>query len=68
MPVRYSSKELIRIITNDGWYLAGVRGSHHKFRRPEKTGIVVIPHPNSIVPVGTASQILKSAGCTGYLK
>jgi len=65
MPIRYSSRELIRIITNDGWYLVGVRGSHHKYKHPVKQGIVVVPHPKNIVPTGTASKILKSAGCAG---
>jgi len=62
MPIRYSSIELIRIIKNDGWYLVGIRGSHHKFRHPEKPGLIVIPHPKNIIPTGTASQILKTAG------
>jgi predicted RNA binding protein YcfA (HicA-like mRNA interferase family) len=63
MPVRYSSIELIRIITNEGWCLVSVRGSHHKYKHPAKSGIVVVPHPKSIVPTGTASNILKTAGC-----
>ena len=66
MPIRYSSRELIRIIANDGWYLVGIRGSHHKYKHPEKKGIVVVPHPNSKVPTGTALKILKSAGCAGH--
>ena len=63
MPVRYSSNELIRIITSDGWYCVSVKGSHNKFKHKTKSGIVVIPHPKSIIPPGTASQILKAAGC-----
>ena len=65
MPIRYSSKELIRIITKDGWYLIGAKGSHHKFRHPFKPGLVVVPHPSKNVHPGTASQILKIAGITG---
>ena len=63
MPKRYSSDELIRLITKEGWLLVSIRGSHHKFRHPHKTGIVVVPHPNSIVAIGTAAKILKQAGC-----
>jgi len=62
MPIRYSSKELIRIITNNGWYLVSIRGSHHKFRHKERPGIIVIPHPRNIVSTGTASHIIKTAG------
>ena len=31
MPIRYSSNDLIRIVTDDGWRLKTVRGSHHKY-------------------------------------
>jgi predicted RNA binding protein YcfA (HicA-like mRNA interferase family) len=68
MPIRYSSSELIRIITKDGWYLVTTKGSHHKYRHPRKTGTVIVPHPKGIVPQGTALQILKDAGCIGRTK
>ena len=67
MPVRYSSYDLIRIITNDGWYCVKIKGSHHKYKHPSKSGIVVVPHPKSIIPPGTAAQILKAAGCENQL-
>ena len=62
MPVRYSSIELIRLVENDGWMLISISGSHHKFKHPQKSGIVVIPHPKKGIPVGTSAQILKMAG------
>ena len=62
MPIRYSSNDLIRIITEDGWYLVKITGSHHKYKHLIKPGIVVIPHPKSIVPPGTALRILTMAG------
>ena len=62
MPIRYSSDELIRIITKDGWYLVKVRGSHHKYHHPYKPGCVSIPHPKKDVRQGTATKILKNAG------
>ena len=67
MPIRYSSYDLIRIITSDGWYPVGTKGSHHKFKHPHKPGIVVIPHPKASIPPGTASQILKASGCEKIL-
>jgi len=63
MPTRYNSYDLIRTITKEGWYCVTIRGSHHKFKHRSRPGIVVVPHPKSFVPPGTASQILKAAGC-----
>ena len=62
MPIRYSSRELIELITQNGWMLKSVRGSHHKFTHPEKPGVIIIAHPKKNVPPGTAAQILKAAG------
>jgi len=38
MPAIYTSKELIKMIEKDGWYLVGVEGSHHKYRHKTKKG------------------------------
>ena len=62
MPKRYSSYDLIRIVTNDRWSFVKTKVSHHKYKHPDKPGIVVIPHPVKIMPPGTASSILKTAG------
>ena len=62
MPKRYSSLELIKIIEKNGWYLVGIHGDHHKFKHNSKIGIVIVPHPRKITPVGTANSILKQAG------
>jgi predicted RNA binding protein YcfA (HicA-like mRNA interferase family) len=42
------SRELIKEIQADGWYLARVTGSHHHFKHDDKLGIVTIPHPKKI--------------------
>jgi len=57
-----TSKELIRKLTDDGWYLDRVKGSHHSFKHPTKPGLVVVPHPRKDYPIGTLRSILKSAG------
>ncbi len=46
----------------DGWHETGIKGSHHQFKHPLKSGVVTVPHPNKELPVGTARAILKSAG------
>jgi predicted RNA binding protein YcfA (HicA-like mRNA interferase family) len=61
----YSSRELIKIITEDGWYLVGVHGSHHQYKHPIKTGKVTISHPQKDFPRNTLISILKQAGLEG---
>ncbi|MAF37141.1 addiction module toxin, HicA family [archaeon] len=56
------SSFLIKMIEKDGWVLNRTKGSHHVFRHPNKTGIVVIPHPKKDIPKGTYNAILKQAG------
>lgn len=58
----YTSWELIEIITNDGWYEVSVRGSHHQFKHPIKTGRVTIPHPKKDMDPKTVSSIFRQAG------
>ena len=56
------SKELIKQIEADGWYLVRVNGSHHHFKHPEKSGLVTVPHPKSDLPKGTVKSIKRQAG------
>lgn len=57
-----SSKEIIKIIKNDGWYIVRVNGSHHHFKHPEKEGLVTVPHPKKDLKTGTVKSIKKQAG------
>ena len=63
--IGYSSREIIKIIKNDGWYLINVAGSHHHFKHPIKKGRVTITHPKKDIPKGTYNNILKQAGLKG---
>ncbi|APQ51706.1 type II toxin-antitoxin system HicA family toxin [Bacillus velezensis] len=40
-----SSRDIIKILTKDGWYLKRVVGNHHHFKHPTKPGTVTVPHP-----------------------
>lgn len=62
MPVRFSSGELIKMIEKDGWVLVRVKGSHHHYKHPTKSGIVTVKHPEKDTPQGTANNILRQAG------
>ena len=56
------SKDLIRMIEEDGWELVRVKGSHHQFKHPSKSGLVTIPHPKKDLPSGTVANVKTQAG------
>jgi len=39
-----NDKELIKIIEQDGWFLARQSGGHRQFKHPVKRGIVTVPY------------------------
>jgi len=56
-------KEIIKLLEQDGWYLARTKGSHRQFKHPEKTAIVTVAGKESLdLPRGTLNSILKQAG------
>jgi predicted RNA binding protein YcfA (HicA-like mRNA interferase family) len=55
-----NSREIIKRLRNEGFELIASSGSHHKFRRGERT--VIVPHPKKDLPIGTARNIARSAG------
>ena len=57
-----TSKDLMRVLKKDGWYLDRVKGSHHQFKHPVKTGIVTLPHPKKDLPLKTINGVLTQAG------
>ncbi|WP_081578541.1 type II toxin-antitoxin system HicA family toxin [Thermacetogenium phaeum] len=57
-----SSREIIKLLEEDGWYLVGVAGSHHQFKHPTKPGKVTVPHPRKSLAPKTFKSILKQAG------
>lgn len=58
----YSSKEILKILQDDGWYVADIRGSHHQLKHPTKSGKVTVPHPKKSFPQQTVKSIFKQAG------
>lgn len=57
-----SSKDLIKILKEDGWIHKSTVGSHKQFMHPTKLGKVTIPDPKKDLPIGTINSILKQAG------
>ena len=56
-------KDLIKVLEEDGWFLAKTRGSHRQFKHPSKIGkVTVAGKPSVEVPPGTLNAVLKQAG------
>ena len=58
----YSSKEIIKILIEDGWFeYNSSTGSHHGFKHPYKKGKVTVSHPTKDLPIGTVKNIFSQA-------
>ena len=56
-------RELLRRLHDDGWVIAGTRGSHRQFKHDDKPGLVTVPgKPGDDLAPGTYASILKQAG------
>lgn len=57
------TKEIIKLIENDGWVLVRQRGSHQQYKHPHKKGLVTIPvhRLSSDITTGLEKSILKQA-------
>jgi predicted RNA binding protein YcfA (HicA-like mRNA interferase family) len=58
----YSSREVIKIIEDDGWYLVDIEGSHHQFKHPTKKGKTTVKHPQKDIPIRTLKSISRQSG------
>lgn len=61
----YSSREILHLLTQDGWVVVRVRGSHHQLKHPTKPGTITLPHPRTDLDPKTVKSILKHAGLSG---
>jgi len=56
-------REIIKLIEEDGWYLARTKSSHRQDKHPSKSGLVTVPgKPGDDLASGTLNSILKQAG------
>lgn len=58
----YSSKEVIKLLKADGWYLVQTEGSHHQFKHPTKKGRVTVKDPCRDIPRKTLDSIERQSG------
>jgi predicted RNA binding protein YcfA (HicA-like mRNA interferase family) len=56
------SRDVIKRLTQEGWVLVHIKGSHHQYKHPEKAGRVTVPHPKRDLPRGTLRSMFKQAG------
>jgi predicted RNA binding protein YcfA (HicA-like mRNA interferase family) len=57
-----SSREVLALLSQDGWYLDRTSGSHHQLRHPTKPGTVTVPHPKKDLKPKTLASIEKQSG------
>lgn len=55
-------KNLVKMIENDGWYLARVNGGHCQYKHPTKRGLVTIPLK---ISKNIELSVMKQAGLRG---
>ena len=59
-----NSDTIIKGLQADGWKRVGGKGSHQKFKHPEKDTHVTVQHPRKDIPTGTLRNIFRQAGWT----
>lgn len=58
----YSSREIKKMLIQDGWFEVDVSGSHHQFKHPTKKGRVTLKDPQKDIPIRTLKSIEKQSG------
>ena len=58
----YSSREVIKILKDDGWYEAHCVGDHHQFKHPTKKGRVTVTHPVKDMKRDNIKRISEQSG------
>jgi predicted RNA binding protein YcfA (HicA-like mRNA interferase family) len=59
-------REILRLLTSDGWQLARQKGSHRQFQHPTKPGTVTVAgKPGDDLHPKTAASVLRQAQIKG---
>ncbi len=60
---KYKTKDVIKILEDDGWFLVRTRGSHRQFKHSSKSGTVTVNgKPNQVLEQFILNSIWKQAG------
>ena len=55
-------RDVVKLVTKDGWYLVATRGSHRQYKHLSKHGRVTIAgHPGDDLAPGTLNSVFKQA-------
>jgi predicted RNA binding protein YcfA (HicA-like mRNA interferase family) len=58
-----TARQVIRRLTDEGWYEVRQSGSHKQFKHDEKPGLVTVPvHGSKEIPKRTLASIFRQAG------
>jgi predicted RNA binding protein YcfA (HicA-like mRNA interferase family) len=55
-------REAEKMVTDDGWFLVKIQGSHHHYEHKTKPGKVTIPKHSGDIPQMVVNSIRKQAG------
>lgn len=58
----YSSRDVMKILLEDGWVEINCVGDHHQFKHPAKKGKVTLRHPVKDLGVRDLKSIEKQSG------
>ncbi len=57
-----TTRELKKLLKDDGWYEVNQKGSHIQYEHQIKKGKVTLPDHSGDIPKGTLNSVLKQAG------
>lgn len=57
-----SSREMIKMIEKDGWYLVATEGDHYQYKHSTKKGRVTVRHPVKDLSPRDVNSILNQSG------
>ena len=62
MPKLLSSKQVIKVLENNGFVFMSQKGSHLKFRKQEnKSKTVIVPANKKEIPIGTLHSVIRQS-------
>ncbi len=59
---RYSSRDVLKLLLEDGWVEINCVGDHHQFKHPTKPGKVTLRHPVKDLGIRDLKSIEKQSG------
>ncbi len=62
MSKTYRSRDLLKMLKDDGWEVIRIKGDHHQLKHPTKKGVVTLQHPVKDLSQFVVNSIFKQAG------